>query len=605
MLRRLVTWAGAFAVTLAALGSPPALASTFGINAHVPSEAIQDEIVAAGVGWVRVDVVWGLIELHRDSFDWERYDRLIDTLESRGLRIFATLQGTPQWATSGSEFSGVPDDPADWREFCYLVASRYRGRIDAWGFWNEPNLGHFWQGNRTQYVNEILLPGIEAVSTADPGSLLVAADLAHLSSGSWEVWMARVLNDAGHLLDVFSHHVYPSNGTAGNVTYKLSEGGSLPWDPPPVREVLDDGGWGDRPFWLTETGVESDAYGQTGQSAFYGNLLGLWFGSGRSHDWIDRIFFYEMADPSNDPTLSWGVLEAPPGLERKLAFFAYLDFIADAVVDDAEIAAEGLPAFAGSRELLEPSFQIRNTGTTTWTASAGYRLAVEIDDIRWQVAVDPLPDSAAVSPGDAIILGASLLGPNTFPFEAPRVETIEARMQLVGERKFGSGIRHLLVLTAREPPRLIRPPAPASAPYNGSAAFSVEVASPTAESYQWRRNTVALADDHRHAGTTTPELSVSGVGFDSLGDYDCVVTNDAGSIASPPAALTLAGEPIRRPGERLPGELPELYRRWLEFRRLRPAAAGEDPPDAARTPSAAEVSRRRAPAPCASEFGLH
>jgi len=604
MLRRLFS-AAALAMVLAVFSAPTLRASTFGINAHVPSEAIQDEIVAAGIGWVRVDVVWGLIEVHRDSFDWERYDSLINTLESRGLRIFATLQGTPQWATSGSEFSGVPDDPDDWREFCYVVASRYRGRIDAWGFWNEPNLGHFWQGNRTQYVNEILLPGIEAVSTADPGALLVAADLAHLSSGAWETWMARVLNDAGHLLDVFAHHVYPSNGTAGDVTYKLTEHGSLPWDPPSVREVLDDGGWGDRPFWLTETGVQSNIYGQTGQATFYRNLLGLWFGVARSHDWIDRIFFYEMADPSNDPTLSWGILEAPPGLEHKLAFDAYRDFIEDEEVDDAEVSSQDLPPFVGSRELLEPSFEIRNTGTTSWTASAGYRLAVEVDDIRWQVAVDPLPDSATVSPGDTITVDATLLAPTTFPFQAPRVETIEARMQLDGEGRFGSGVRHRFVLTAREPPQLTRSPAPATSPYNGSAAFSIEVVDPAAASYQWRRNTVALVDDHRHAGTASPELTVSGVGFDTLGDYDCVVTNDAGSIASSPAALALSGPPIRRPGERRPGELRELLRRWLEFRRLRPAAAGEGPPDVAPPPSSAEVSGRRGTAPRAPEFGLH
>jgi len=560
---------------MAALTPLPAQSSTFGINAHVPSPAIQNNIVAAGIGWVRIDVVWGLIEVHRDTFDWTRYDTLVDTLEGRGLRIFATLQGTPQWATSGSEFSGVPNDPDDWREFCYTVASRYRGRVDAWGFWNEPNLDHFWEGTRTQYIDEILLPGIEAVATADPGALLVAPDLAHLSSGDWDDWLAQVLDDAAPLLDVVSHHVYPSNGTAGDVTDKLTEGGSLPFDPPSVREVLDDGGWADRPFWLTETGVESDAYGQTGQASFYENLLGLWFGVAGSHDWIDRIFFYEMADSSNDPTLSWGILEAPPGLERKLAYFAYLDFIATALVDDADVSTSDLPPFVGSRQLLELSFEIRNTGTTTWTADAGYHLSLAVDDIRWGVEVDPLPDGAAVAPGDAILLGGALQAPVSYPFQEPRWIMVEARMELAGERRFGSGVRHRLVLTAREPPTVTNQPTPVIAPVNGSARFAVTVADPATTAYEWRRNTVALADDHRHAGSLTPVLGVSGIGFDSLGDYDCVVTNSAGSIASQPAALTLAGPPIRRPGDRLPSELPGLLRRWLEFRRARPAPTAE------------------------------
>ena len=570
---RRVVFTAALAGAVAMLAPSPAPGSTFGINAHVPSQAIQNNIVAAGIGWVRIDVVWGLIEIHRDTFDWTRYDTLVDTLEGRGLRIFATLQGTPQWATSGSEFSGVPNDPDDWREFCYTVAARYRGRIDAWGFWNEPNLDHFWEGTRTQYIDEILLPGIEAVAIADPGALLVAADLAHLSSGDWDDWLSRVLDDAGPLLDVVSHHVYPSNGTAGDVTYKLTEGGSLPWDPPPVREVLDDGGWGDRPFWLTETGVESNAYGQTGQAAFYRNLLGLWFGSARSHDWIDRIFFYEMADPGNDPTLSWGILEAPPGLEPKLAYFAYADFVATALVDDAEVSTSDLPPFAGSQELLEPSFEIRNTGSTTWTADAGYHLSLAVDDLRWGVEVDPLPAGTAVAPGDTVLLGGALQAPSSLPVQAPRLVTVEARMELAGARRFGGGVRHRLVLTAREPPAVTSQPAPAIAPVNGTARFAVTVADPATTAYQWRRNTVPLDDDHRHAGVATPVLEVSGVGFDSLGDYDCIVTNAAGSIASQPAALTLAGPPIRRPADRVPGEQSGLLRRWLEFRRVRPAVA--------------------------------
>ena len=580
---RRVVFTAALAGAVAMLAPSSAPGSTFGINAHVPSQAIQNNIVAAGIGWVRIDVVWGLIEIHRDTFDWTRYDTLVDTLEGRGLRIFATLQGTPQWATSGSEFSGVPGDPDDWREFCYTVASRYRGRVDAWGFWNEPNLDHFWEGTRTQYIDEILLPGIEAVATADPGALLVAADLAHLSSGSWDAWLERVLDDAAPLLDVVSHHVYPSNGTAGDVTDKLTEGGGLPFYPPSVREVLDDGGWGERPFWLTETGVESDAYGQSGQASFYENLLGLWFGSARSHDWIDRIFFYEMADPSDDPTLSWGILEAPPGLERKLAYFAYLDFIATALVDDADVSTTDLPPFAGSNELIEARFALRNTGTTTWTADAGYVLVVEVDDLRWQVEVDSFPTHVAVAPGDTLELAGELVAPVAYPFQQPRQVTIEARMAVLGQRAFGTGVHHRLVHTGRTPPRVTRHPADAVAPINGTAVFSVEAADPAGASYQWRRNTAAIVDDHRHRGASTPVLQVSGIGFDALGDYDCLVTNSAGSIASLPGALTLAGPPIRRPGDRVPAELAGLIRRWSEFRRaLTAASAG-----AARRPPAA------------------
>jgi len=86
-------------------------ASTFGVNAHVPQEAVADEVVEAGIRWVRVDFQWSAVEHERDVYYWKRNDALIDRLEVRGLRIYAGLGATPAWATSGSEFSGMPDDP--------------------------------------------------------------------------------------------------------------------------------------------------------------------------------------------------------------------------------------------------------------------------------------------------------------------------------------------------------------------------------------------------------------------------------------------------------------------------------------------------------------
>jgi hypothetical protein len=592
MERRVVRTAAAAMAAAAVLTGSPAEPETFGIAAHVPAVRIQDEIDAAGIGWVRIDVVWALVEIAPDTYLWEPYDRLIEELESRGLRSYATLSGTPQWATSGSEFNGVPDDPDDWREFCYIVASRYRGRVDAWGFWNEPNLEHFWQGSRTEYVEEILLPGLEAVAAADPRSLLVAPDLAHLSSGHWDDWLERVIDDAGLYLDVLAHHVYPSNGTSGDVTNKLAETPSYPWEPPSVRDVLDDAGWGARPFWLTETGVESDLYTQTGQADFYGGMLERWFGVNRDHDWIDRIFFYEMADPRDDPTLSWGILEEPPGLERKLAFYRYQSFIASALVDDAEITYTELPVFVRNFEILEPVFTIRNTGTTTWAVADGYGLELSVDDLGWQIQIEQLPDDGTLAPGETVTVRASIRTGATTPAAPPRVVPLDARMVRGETDAFGVSPRHLFVLTGRQPPVVAQQPAPVVAPFNGAASFTVLVTAPTDVTYQWRRNTATIVDDHRHAGSRTPQLTVSGIGFDALGDYDCVVTSSAGSVASRPAALTLAGEPIRPLGRRLTADHLSLLERWLDFRSARPSPASSSRQDLPQRPTVHEPERR-------------
>lgn len=584
--------AAAVAAVIAVLAAQPAAAMTFGIGAHVPSARIQDEIVDGGIGWARIDVVWGLIEIHRDTFYWDRYDQLIDDLEARGIRIYATIQGTPQWATSGPEFNGVPDDPADFKEFCYIAASRYRGRIDAWGFWNEPNLEHFWTGSRTEYIEDVLLPGIEAVAAADPNALLVAADLAHLSSGHWDDWLGRVIADAGDLLDVIAHHVYPSNGTSGDVTDKLAEGGQYPWDPPSVRDVLDGAGWGDRPFWLTETGVESEDYGEDGQAAFYEGLVERWFGPTRDHDWIDRVFFYEMADPP-DLVYSFGILGPPPGLERKQAFYAYRAVIETATVDDAEITVSGMPAFLGGFTTFEPVYTVHNTGTTSWTAADGYRLTIDIEELGWQQTVEELPSDRVVAPGEAVTLRATIRSGAGGPTTPPRTVPVRARM--VGATdSFGTGSLEHVVITGGEPPIVTRDPSFAQVPFNGAALFSIEVADPGDVSFRWRRNTVALFDDHRHRGTTTAELALSGVAYDSVGDYDCVVTSPSGTVVSSPAGLALVGPPLRRPDARraVAAAASQALERWLDFRAQRPTERLAPLPPARQPPYRHETQRR-------------
>ena len=59
---------------------------------------------------------------------------------------------------SGSEGSGVPNNPADYYDICFRAANRYQGSIEHWGMWNEPNLSQFWAGT----------PGAPAPAAAEP-----------------------------------------------------------------------------------------------------------------------------------------------------------------------------------------------------------------------------------------------------------------------------------------------------------------------------------------------------------------------------------------------------------------------------------------------------
>ena len=72
-----------------------------------------DELQRFGVGWLRVVLYWNDVAPRPDtpalprfderdpgSYDWTRYDRIVDEADARGMRVLLTISGpVPRWAT--------------------------------------------------------------------------------------------------------------------------------------------------------------------------------------------------------------------------------------------------------------------------------------------------------------------------------------------------------------------------------------------------------------------------------------------------------------------------------------------------------------------------
>lgn len=316
-----------------------AQASPFGVNVHAPQgadlAAQLDRVKAAGIGWVRIDFIWAWVEPSRGKYDWRIYDAIAAAAQARGIKVYATLAYTPPWATDGPAVTGVPRNPDDWRRICFRAAKRYRGKIQYWGLWNEPNLPRFWSGSRQQYIDVILKTGADGIHSGNPAAKVGGPDLAHLTSGDadWYDWLRQTLLEAGDKLDVITHHLYDGDGNR-DVTQKLTDSttfGSRPslWDAvaPSVREAIKSTGWLRRkPFWLTETGWESARVSEDRQAAYYSGLLDDWFTGRPDRDWIEKVFFYELQDGPPETGFSWGILR--PDGSPKPAWQAYRGFIA-------------------------------------------------------------------------------------------------------------------------------------------------------------------------------------------------------------------------------------------------------------------------------------
>lgn len=340
----------AAALLAASLPAGATSLSPYGINVHAPAglqlDQALDAVEKAGIGWIRVDLVWAAVELQPGMRDWRVYDAIAAEAAERGISVLATIAYTPAWATDGPPLAGVPRDPATWTDFCSRAARRYQGRIAAWEVWNEPNLDKFWAGGQQQYLDVVLRPCADAIHAADPSARVGGPGLAHTKDGDsdWYRWLHRTLADAADRLDFVTHHAYDEDGPR-DVTEKLDD--STPfrddpvlWDafPPSLREVLERVGW-QGPVWLTETGWASDRVGEGRQRDYLDGLLRRWLTGDPQRSWIDKIFVYELRDDPRPGIPRWGLLAADG--REKPAFGGYAAFIAEHPPDEGPALALG------------------------------------------------------------------------------------------------------------------------------------------------------------------------------------------------------------------------------------------------------------------------
>lgn len=316
--------------------------SRYGVNAHHlrldtgDQNALAERVAQCGMGWIRVDFVWAWIETSQDSFDWSVMDAVVAAANAHGLEVFGTLAATPLWATSGPAYIGAPDNPADYYDFCYQAAARYQGSVDHWGMWNEANLSQSWAGTRQQFIDDILMNGADAIHAASSTAKMCGPELAHGSEGA--IWLKECIEQAGDKIDILTHHAYPSNSANREYSDLLAQleeptlFGDDPyywqWFRPSVKEVLEYTGWfGNKPFWLTETGFPSGDRGEAWQADSYQAFLTDWFTGDPTRDWIDKVFFYELTDYQAFPDLSWGILGPDPGYNPKPSYYVLQNHI--------------------------------------------------------------------------------------------------------------------------------------------------------------------------------------------------------------------------------------------------------------------------------------
>jgi hypothetical protein len=229
-----------------------------------------DMIAAGGFGAIRQIFGWYEIEprpgvyVHEDGrSSWEKYDRIVDMANARGLQVIARLEKPPAWARAGQpnpEIDGPPDRLSDYANFVEQVVGRYRDKLTYVQIWNEPNLSGEWGAKPIDprgYV-ELLAAGYQAAKAANPEVVVLLAGLAPTDQTGPE-----------NLSDLlFLQRVYDYGGAAFfDIAAVMVYGyGYSPYDrrvafernnfsrPIQTREIMERNGDGGTPVWAVEYG---------------------------------------------------------------------------------------------------------------------------------------------------------------------------------------------------------------------------------------------------------------------------------------------------------------------------------------------------------------
>ena len=248
------------------------VASTSSVPRFGVAEAFRtDASNQLSIGWDRIVMSWSEIQPGGPN-DW-RADFYFSpqTLQNelnRGRDVVGLLQFTPSWAAQNPADSqrSVPknlslpyNDPNNyWAQFAGKIAAHYKGRIDRWVIWNEPEFkpgdkgagqSYTWMGSDQDYYM-LLKRGYQAIKAANPNATVIFGATSYwvdINMGR-APFFKRILDIAaadpearanGFFFDVTAFNIYRAPDDLLRIFVEMK-------DAMKAKGI-------DKPIWLTET----------------------------------------------------------------------------------------------------------------------------------------------------------------------------------------------------------------------------------------------------------------------------------------------------------------------------------------------------------------
>jgi len=197
-----------------------------------------------GVGMVRLDFLWEDIEPEPGRFEFAKYDQIVNLLLSNKIQVLGLLQYSVSWASVDGNWNSPPKNFAWFVRYAAEVVGRYRGKVNYWEIWNEPDSHIYWsaQDGLKSYC-ELLKNVYIAAKKVNPECLILNGGLANGLTSVRRLYE----NGAGQYFDILNVHYFDSPYREGAIKAVVAF-------PNLVRKVMSQYGDKDKKIWLTEIG---------------------------------------------------------------------------------------------------------------------------------------------------------------------------------------------------------------------------------------------------------------------------------------------------------------------------------------------------------------
>lgn len=231
----------------------------------------MDRTREMGARWHREWVFWKDWQRTRGAALDPSQRRMLDTIAAlandRGIRVYGMIYAAPPWA-NGSPVperipgDGDPNNPAfrqfvkDYGNFVYQMVSAYRGRIDHWEVWNEPDLDEFWRTahpsspeKKAQGYAYLLKQTYLRAKQANPRAVVIMGGPTAWGSDRFVAELYR--QGAKPYFDRANIHPYTENPLARPADSPLfARIGSM-------KRIMNANGDSRKPIWVTEFGYST------------------------------------------------------------------------------------------------------------------------------------------------------------------------------------------------------------------------------------------------------------------------------------------------------------------------------------------------------------